>query len=186
MNPVTRLFVALSFTRRTDKSWFGVELVKSAFAAFMRYSVQKRLVRETEKDVTVNWLNWRENLQEIYPYDKELMPNLDEIEKELEDEETRQRVKNMKLRDIYNDVRAFTDPLNHFTKSYRLFRANDGYLGIVPKTTEPLDRICVFGGASTVFVVRKVSEVSNRWRIIGEAFMQNVVMRSDPEDIELE
>jgi len=73
--------------------------------------------------------------------------------------------------------------------SYRqLFLTKDRRLGFTLRGVKPGDVVCVFDGAPTPHVLRRVSQADNaleRWRFVGDAYVHDLMnCEADAMDIE--
>ncbi|KAF2650311.1 hypothetical protein K491DRAFT_683088 [Lophiostoma macrostomum CBS 122681] len=158
---------------------------REAFVGFMRFCAQKRLLFErTAAQNESNLLKWREHwarLREVK--DGHVLPQIADIEAELEDAEHRATVGRMSIRDVSYDQRAYLVPLRHYTETRVVFRAESGNLVIAPADTCVGDSICTIGGAHMRFVIRESQEDLGTWKLVGEACMPYVLKSAQVVDL---
>jgi hypothetical protein len=168
---------SLTVSRSDDRFKFSRGTTRDDFTSFLRLCAQRRLLHESGLETRSeqhNLLNWRGNWDRVVAASgpSRPLPTIVELEIELYDASVRLLRLHMSAADLYRETRGFLSPMRHFLENRVLFRVEaDNKMGIAPIETQTGDYVIAIGGAATLFVVRRVSEEPEEWRLLGETFM---------------
>lgn len=95
---------------------------------------------------------------------------------------------NLAFRNLYyssNDAGHYRWQMENAVRDRQVFRTCDGLFGFTNKGVLPGDDLCVFNGAPTPHVLRKVSDRSDEaYRLVGNAFVYDL-MHGEVDDMDL-
>ena len=75
----------------------------------------------------------------------------------------------------HSRARIYQLQMSKVLRGRRVIRAEDGYLGLAPRSTQPGDEIWIFPGSFVPLVLRKVDLSRRQYRLVGEAYVHGIM-----------